>query len=396
MSRITSWCLACGLGLALTAQAQVGNGDRNARDRQPRTAERTAAVETADPAVADAMFAAAAKLLASVRGDPEFNEALRRFSMEDELLLGVDDPARRDWSYWPRERVGLKVDVMHAKHRALLHELLWTALSAEGYHKMINIMQLEYVLQPVSTTGFPRGIEEYTVTLFGEPSQTQPWAWRFEGHHVSLSVSIVPGAGISVTPAFLGADPAEVAVGPLAGFRVLRVEEDLGRALAISLDARQRTQGILEGDAEFNAHVARFGFAYENNTPWDLIASNIMKDPARWEEWREALRPDGIKVADLNPEQRALVAALLDEILGVYRPAFAAKYWKTVELDDLSFAWIGSLEPKQPHYYRLQGPDFVFEYDNAQGNGNHIHEVWRSRAGDFGDDLLKRHYEAAH
>jgi hypothetical protein len=395
MSRIILCCVAW--GLAVAAQAQVGDAGRSGREQQrARTAARSAADASADPAAAEAMYAPAAKLLASVRGDPEFNEALRRFSMEDELLLPVDDAARRDWSYWPRERVGLAIDVMHAKHRALLHELLWSALSAAGYHKVVNIMQLEYVLQPASSTGFPRGIEEYTITLFGEPSRTDPWAWRFEGHHVSLSVSIVPGAGISVTPAFLGADPAEVAVGPLAGLRVLRVEEDLGRELASSFDARQRAQGLVAGDPTFNADVAKFGFAYSNDTPWDLIASNIMKEPARWEEWRETLRPDGIKVADLKPEQRALVAALLDEILGVYRPALAAKYWKTVELDDMSFAWIGSLEPKQPHYYRLQGPDFVFEYDNAQGNGNHIHEVWRSRGGDFGDDLLSRHYQTSH
>jgi len=392
MSKTWLLCIAC--AISLTAQAQTRN--RPGTDPDARAASGRGAALTADAAVADAMFAAATKLLASVRGDPEFNEALRQFSMEDELLLPLDDPARRDWSYWPRERAGLKIDLMHAKHRALLQDLLWTALSAGGYHKVLNIMQLEYVLQPASTTGFPRGIEEYTITLFSEPSTTAPWAWRFEGHHVSLNVLIVPGVGISVTPTFLGADPAEVAVGPLAGLRVMRAEEDIGRALVTSLSPPQRAQAILLGDPKFNADVAKFGFVYENNAPWDLVASNIMKDPKRWEEWREILRPDGIKVASLTPEQRALVGALLDEILGVYRPALAAKYWSTVKLDDLSFAWIGSLEPKQPHYYRLQGPDFVFEFDNVQGNGNHVHEVWRSRGGDFGDDLLKRHYETAH
>jgi Protein of unknown function (DUF3500) len=176
----------------------------------------------------------------------------------------------------------------------------------------------------------------------------------------------------------------------------MRVEEDLARELVRSLSASQRAEAILPGDPNANADVAKFGFVYENNAPWDLIASNIMKDPDRWDEWRTMLRPDGIKVSELRPEQRAFVAALLEEIIGVYRPALAARYWATVDLDDLSFAWIGSLEPKQPHYYRLQGPDFVFEFDNVQGNGNHVHSVWRSRAGDFGDDLLKRHYEATH
>jgi hypothetical protein len=376
--------LLIGCCVALGAQAQ------------PRAAAGQAQVVANDPAAAAGMLAAATKLLESVRGDPEFNEALRRFSMEDDLLLGLDHPARHDWSYWPRDRAGLKIAVMHAKHRALLHDLLWSALSAGGYHKVVNIMELEYVLEASATTGFPRGIEQYTITLFDEPSETKPWGWRFEGHHVSLNVLVVPGSGISLTPAFLGADPAAVSAGPLAGLRVLRVEEDLARDLVTSLDAGQRAKAVLAGDPKYNADVAKFGFAYANNTPWDLIASNIMRDPARWDEWRAMLQPDGIKVADLKPAQRALVAALLDEVLGVYRPGLAAKYWSTVKVEELSFAWIGSLEPKQPHYYRLQGRDFVFEYDNAQGNGNHIHSVWRSRSGDFGDDLLKRHYETSH
>jgi hypothetical protein len=382
MWKIGALIVGCCLALGAHAQSR-GTGEQ-------------ASVITNDPAALARMQEAAAKLLESVRGDPEFNEALRGFSMEDELLLGIDDAARRDWSYWPRERAGLKIALMHAKHRSLLHDLLWSALSAAGYHKVVNIMELEYVLEASATTGFPRGIEQYTITLFDEPSATKPWGWRFEGHHVSLNVLVVPGVGISLTPAFLGADPAAVSTGPLAGLRVLRVEEDLARELVTSLDAGQRAKAVLGGDPAYNADVAKFGFAYANNTPWDLIASNIMKDPARWDEWRTILKPDGIRIADLKPEQRALVAALLDEVLGVYRPGLAAKYWSTVKIDELSFAWIGSFEPKQPHYYRLQGQDFVFEYDNAQGNGNHIHSVWRSRSGDFGDDLLKRHYETSH
>src|SRR5882672_7630472 len=139
-----------------------------------------------DPVAAEAMRAAAAKLLESVRGDPEFNEALRQFSMENDLKLPLAAAARRDWSYWPRDRAGLKIALMHAKHRALLHDLLWSALSAGGYHKVLNIMELENVLEASSTTGFPRGVEQYTITLFGEPSATQPWGWRFEGDRKSV------------------------------------------------------------------------------------------------------------------------------------------------------------------------------------------------------------------
>ena len=191
------------------------------------------------------MTAAARALLESVRGDPEFSERLRSYSMEDRLLLTLDSPEREKWAYWPTERSGLSFDLMHAKHRALTHELLWLLLSNRGYHKLLNIMQLENVLQPASGTGFPRGVEDYSVTLFGEPSDTNPWAWRFEGHHISLSITVAPGQGFTVTPTFLGADPADVSAGPLAGLRVLRVEEDLGLQLANSLTAAQRSTAIV-------------------------------------------------------------------------------------------------------------------------------------------------------
>ena len=344
-------------------------------------------------AIATAMTEAARALLDSVRGDPEFSEVLRGYSMEDRLLLGADDPALRQWAYWPTERAGLSFDLMHAKHRALTHELLWTLVSAHGYHKLINIMQLENVLAATSSTGFPRGIEDYSLTLFGEPSASQPWSWRFEGHHISLSIAVVPGEGISVTPTFLGADPAEVRFGPLAGLRVLRVEEDLARELVNSLSSTQRRSAILPGDPEFNA---AYGYVYDYDVPWDLYASNILRERRDWDGWKTKLRPDGIGFADLDSHQQALLLGILDEVFATYRPEIAGSYRRSLDLDRLWFAWIGGLAKNEPHYYRIQTDDFLFEYDNAQGDGNHIHEVWRSRSDDFGVDLLARHRAAAH
>jgi hypothetical protein len=346
-----------------------------------------------DPATAAAMTTAARALLESVRGEPEFSERLRAYSMEDKLLLSLEGSEREQWAYWPTPRSGLSFDLMHAKHRALAHELLWSLLSSRGYHKLLNIMQLENVLQPTSGTGFPRGIEDYSVTLFGEPSDTAPWAWRFEGHHISLSITIAPGRGFTVTPTFLGADPAEVTFGPLAGLRVLRVEEDLGRQLANSLTAAQREVAIVTGTPEWNAQG---GFSYPNDVPWDLIATNILRDRADWGVWKEELAPDGIAFADLDGAQQATLLAILDEIFTTYRPEIADTYRASLDLQGLRFAWIGGAKKGEPHYYRIQTRDFLFEYDNVQGNANHIHEVWRSRAGDFGEDLLRRHRAAAH
>jgi Protein of unknown function (DUF3500) len=349
------------------------------------------AVEDAD--LARAMTAAASALLQSVRGDPEFSERLRSYSMEDELLLTLDSPEREQWAYWPTERSGLSFDLMHAKHRALTHELLWLLLSNRGYHKLLNIMQLENVLQANSGTGFPRGIEDYSVTLFGEPSEAEPWAWRFEGHHLSLSITIVPGQGFTVTPTFLGADPAEVMAGALAGLRVLRVEQDLGLQLASSLTPSQWRAAAVPGTPEWNRTG---GFTYPNDIPWDIVAATILRDRSEWNAWKTELQPDGIAFGDLNGAQQATLLAILDEIFTTYRPEIADVYRSSLDLEGLRFAWIGGTKKGEPHYYRIQTRDFLFEYDNVQGNANHIHEVWRSRDGDFGEDLLRRHREAAH
>ena len=62
-------------------------------------------------------------------------------------------------------------------------------------------------------------------------------------------------------------------------------------------------------------------------------------------------------------------------------------------IEKVRIAWAGGAQPGQPHYYRLMGPTFLVEYDNTQNNANHIHTVWRDLKNDFGDDILRQHYE---
>jgi hypothetical protein len=220
-----------------------------------------------------------------------------------------------------------------------------------------------------------------------------PWAWRFEGHHISLSITVAPGQGFTVTPTFLGADPAEVLAGPLAGLRVLRVEDDLGLKLVNSLTAAQRPTATVPGTPEWNKTG---GFGYPNDVPWDIVAATILRDRSDWNTWKTELQPDGIAFKDLSGAQQAMLLGILDEVFTTYRPEISDVYRASLDLDGLRFAWIGGTKKGEPHYYRIQTRDFLFEFDNVQGNANHIHEVWRSRAGDFGEDLLRRHRAAAH
>lgn len=306
-------------------------------------------------------------------------DALYGFSQSERLLLPGGDPAREEWSYWPRPRAGLQIKYMTAEQKMLLHDLLNTALSVKGYLKVTHIMQLEDVLEALETTPLPRDVGAYSLVIFGTPSLDEPWAWRFEGHHVSLSISVLPDRTLSVTPSFLGSNPAEIRSGPMAGFRVLPREEDLGFRLVSSLEPDQRRQAILSEEA-----------------PSDILSTTLGRDPESFDEWKETLQPDGLPVTVMNSDQRALVRRILDEVVTTYRPEISRDYLSRIVVDELSFAWMGSVADDEPHYYRLQGPDFVFEYDDTQGNANHIHSVWRSRSGDLGGGVLEEHYQEAH
>ena len=341
-----------------------------------------------DVHVSEEMVRAARAILESTRdgvaqqGDRDARtnrvERMVGYSREALLSLPAEDEAKRDWVYWPRFRVGLTLEYMTAEQRMLVHDFLQTSLSAIGYLKTVHVMQTEEILNLWEDVGLPRGNEKYWLVFFGTPSMDAPWAWRFEGHHVSLNVSVAPGS-IRVTPTFFGADPAEVPQGPMAGFRPHAAVEDLGRTLISSMSGSQREVAILS-----------------DQPPREIFATNLGRPRDDWDAWKQTLQPEGIAVADLGPEQRHMVQRLLDEVVTTYRPEISQAYLRTIDVDDLSFAWMGSMQRREPHYYRLQGADFVFEYDNVQDDANHVHTVWRSKSGDFGDNLLPDHYQSAH
>lgn len=323
------------------------------------------------------LVAAALRLLETVEGGPTGIEQFLGLSRERELIHQLDDSARVDWSYWPRPRTGLSLGEMDARQRALTHDFLATVLSSRGYLQVFHIVYLENILAATDQGGLPRDISNYSLAFFGRPSNDEPWGWRFEGHHVSLNFT-VSAAEIRSTPSFLGANPETVSTGPLTGLRPLRWERDLGVRLMASLSDDQRAAAVLPG-----------------KPPADLFAGMLGKPPAAWDAWRNDLRPEGLRLVDLTAPQGVILSELLEQIVATYRGPIADALRSRSGTGDLFLAWLGNSADDSPFYYRLQGPEFLFEFDNGVGE-NHVHTVLRDPVRDFGRDLLGEHYSSAH
>jgi acetyl esterase/lipase len=327
-----------------------------------------------DSVVRGQIGASVRDLIDAVADGSALIDSLYGHSSTDLLLKPFDDPERTDWAYWPGARAGLPLRFMNGEQRVRTRGVLESLLSARGYLQVHHIMMLEEVLADLETTGFSRGSEDYTITLFGLPGEESPWGLRFEGHHVSLNITLTPD-DMSVTPTFLGAAPAVRISGSMAGFEPLAYEESAAFTLLDALDADQRRLAILS-----------------DVPPSEILSSSYRVPREQRDDWKDVLRSDGVRATTFNAHQTALLNGLLDSITGIYRDEIQRPRLAEIDQSSLTFAWMGSTTPGEPHYFRIQTESFVFELDAAQEHGNHIHTVWRDRNGDFGSDALERHY----
>ena len=309
----------------------------------------------------------------------EFSDAAAIFlkSLNDEQTKAVqfkfDDPLRKEWHFIPKERKGLSLKQMKPHQRGLAMALVQTALSHRGYSTSMQIMAMEQVLRDIENNPLKRDPAKYHVYLFGTPTAEASWGWRIEGHHLSISVTIVDGKQVTVTPSFLGANPATVKSGPMAGVRVLGDIEDAGRALVKQLTAEQKTTAV-----------------FSTKAPRDVI-----NGPAR--KQAEALNPAGLAASDMSQDQQRLLHKLINQYLNQFRAELASADRKKIEdagFEKVSFGWAGQIQSGKPHYFRVQGPTFILEYDNTQNGANHAHVMWRDFKNDFGEDSLRKHYES--
>ena len=315
----------------------------------------------------------------AARGQDEASAAANAFlkslsrELRVETQLPLDSAKRFDWHFVPRSRDGASLLQLDDRQAELLGPLLATALSPEGLLSARGIIKHENILRVVETA---RGIDAsrrdpglYHTTVFGEPSGTSAWAWRFEGHHLSLNVTQIPGSPPVIGPVFMGANPARVPYGQQEGFRLLAAEEDLGRALITLLGDQRRPLAMIRETA----------FA-------DILTGN---------DREVKLEMAGLAAADMTAEEKHALRALIELYAHRLIEPSAREVLERLDragFDKLRFAWAGGIEPGQKHYYRVHGPTLLIEYDNTQNDADHVHTVYRDLDRDFGGDAMRAHY----
>jgi len=289
---------------------------------------------------------------------------------EDQRALAArpfaDDAARRWLEYRPRHRPGACLAGLTPAAAKAAHRLLATGLSEHAYAQAMGIVALEEVLDAKERWQRGRHSGDYWVSVYGDPEDGQPWSWRFEGHHLSVTMTVA-GQEVSPAPVFFGANPACVSYAGRPVSRPLGPEEDLVRALLDALAERDRLAAVVAPLAPADIRTATSPQA------------------------SQGIEPLGVAASGLGPAARALLSQLAAAYLDRLPAELAGREAARLDGTDLHFAWEGPLTPGARHYYRVQGGDLLIEYDTTD-DGNHVHTVLRRPRGDFGGDVLAAHY----
>ncbi len=327
---------------------------------------------------------AATLCLPTAAPEPPMKQAAAAFldtlgkDLRAKAVLPFASDEKELWAYTPGPRPGVSWAELNAAQKEAAKRLLVAALGEPGAEKVEAIRQLEPILREMERGNPGRDPDRYWFVFFGDPAGDR-WAWRYEGHHVSLSFTLLGRTVVSSTPQFLGTNPAEgrdlrQPATSAKGRRVLDQEQDLAFAFVDALTPAQWEKARLAATA-----------------PDDIVTTNSRK--ASIEERR------GLPWADLTSSQREGLKRLVEAHTLVQSPAERTKRLEDIGRegwDKLVFSWMGPKERRARHYYRILGERFVIEFDCTQDDGNHIHTVWRRLDGDFPADPLADHYHEHH
>jgi hypothetical protein len=296
-----------------------------------------------------------------------------------EVSFDIESDAWRSWSnvhpFLMRHGLGLH-ELAPAQREAAL-ALMSSALSASGFETARNVMKLnEHACELTGLTD-EYGEWYYWLSIFGTPSDSEPWGWQLDGHHLIVNCFIL-GDQLVLTPQFMGSEPVFAESGKYAGTHVFRAEESVGLAMMRGLTPEQQAKAIIGTSLPAELLTAAF---YDN-----------VRMPYQ-----------GIRYDELAGEQQGVLRDLFRVYLDRIRPGHAEIRLNEAfdHLRDTHFSWIGAHDDHGPFYYRIYNPVVLIEFDHQPGivyannehSRDHIHTVVRTPNGnDYGRDLLRQHY----
>jgi hypothetical protein len=277
-------------------------------------------------------------------------------------------------------RHGLMLEDLGEGQRDAALALVRACTSEAGFESIRNCMRLNHTIGEITGKAEEYGEWVYFLSLFGEPSETEPWGWQLDGHHVNLHCFVF-GDQVVFTPAFLGSEPVVATTGVYAGVSVMQKEQDSGLRLMQSLDAKQQSAATVA--VEFHG---AFAGAFRDNFE---------------------LRYEGLKATDMDSRTQQRLMDLVDTYSSRMAPGHGEIKLDEVRdhLPDTYFAWMGEHGDDSVFYYRVHSPVILIEFDHQGGvafdnktpSRNHIHSIVRTPNGnDYGKDLLRQHYEVVH
>lgn len=263
-------------------------------------------------------------------------------------------------------------DLSAAQQQAVM-DLLGVTLSPQGYQRLVAAVNADEELKRQSGDNrLQFGAENYFVAVFGTPSTTAPWMFRFGGHHMTINATVA-GSNIALTPSFPGCQPCEYT----ANNQTVRpVGEVTDRAFTLisALDATQQQQAVL------GARTI------------DLVLGA--------DQSMRTVPPEGIRASALNADQQALLLGLVGEYVGLLNDEDAAVRIAELKanLADTYFAWYGPTTSNSAAYFRIQGPTLWIEFSPQGGGGpgggglglggnptaNHVHSIYRDPTNEYG------------
>lgn len=310
------------------------------------------------------------------------------------FLLGLDDEQRQrttfpvddvEWRQWDNrhmmKRQGVGFNEMSDEQRKLAFAMLGESLSANGLKKTKDIMKLNGTLAELANNFREYGEWLYWITIMGEPSETEPWGWQLDGHHVVINYFVL-GDQVVMSPVFMGSEPVEAKAGKFKGTIVMQDEQDKGLSFMQSLTEQQQAKAIVMQNKDGNNNLTE---AFKDNVVLNYV---------------------GLLGSELSSSQKEGLLNLIEEYVGNMRDGHSEVRMSDVQehLESTYFAWIGGTTSESVYYYRVHSPVILIEFDHqrrvapfrtSEPTRDHIHTVVRTPNGnDYGKDLLRQHYHS--